>query len=107
VDIELVGLMKIVEIYPLKFIVRSVQKMNKPEQIQKLKELSQLYKVDFDLIDFEALVDKSLTYEENLSILKEKIFKKRTERKSKQIISNIIIGKNGKKRKRTNKKMVQ
>lgn len=40
-------------------------KMNKKEQIRNLKKVADTYKVDFDLIDFDALVDDTLTYEEN------------------------------------------
>lgn len=43
--------------------------MDKQEQIAKFKEMCKFYKVDFDLLDFEAQVDSSLSFEEN----KEKI----------------------------------
>ena len=39
--------------------------MDKPEQIAKFKEMCKLFKVDTDLLDFEAEVDGSLTYDEN------------------------------------------
>jgi len=43
--------------------------MIKSEQIRHLKEICQTYKVPDDLLDFEALTDSKLTYEENKSIL--------------------------------------
>ena len=37
--------------------------MKKKEQIKNLKKLSEKYGVSWDLIDFEALVDDTLEYE--------------------------------------------
>jgi len=47
--------------------------MKKEEQIRNLKKLCKQYKVETDLYDFEAMVDSSLTYEENKAIISEDI----------------------------------
>lgn len=47
--------------------------MEKEKQIIKLKKIAEKYNVETDLIDFEALVDGDLTYEENESIMTEEI----------------------------------
>ena len=39
--------------------------MDKPEQITKFKEMCKLFKVDADLLDFEAEIDSTLSYDEN------------------------------------------
>jgi hypothetical protein len=43
--------------------------MKKSEQIRHLKEICETYKVPFDLIDFNAMVDSKLHYDENKTIL--------------------------------------
>jgi hypothetical protein len=43
--------------------------MVKSEQIRHLKEICETYKVPFDLIDFNALVDEKLQYDENKNLL--------------------------------------
>ena len=43
--------------------------MIKSEQIRHLKEIATTYKVPNDLIDFEALVDSKLSYDENKSLI--------------------------------------
>lgn len=43
--------------------------MKKEEQIRNLKKICSSYSVPFDLIDFGAMVDEKLQYEENKSIL--------------------------------------
>lgn len=50
------------------------RKMSKKKQIEKLKEFAKKF-VEVDKIDFESIVDGSLTYEENLEIVKEYIRK--------------------------------
>lgn len=47
--------------------------MKKKEQIRNLKKIAKSYKVETDIIDFEALVDSKLSYDENKAILIEMI----------------------------------
>ena len=50
------------------------KKLSKGEMIEKLKEFAKKY-VNVDLIDFNSIVDSSLSYEENLERIKEEIKK--------------------------------
>lgn len=43
--------------------------MNKQEQIKKFKGLAEKYGVEWDTIDFDAIVDNSLEYSENLKVI--------------------------------------
>lgn len=47
--------------------------MEKQQQIAKLKKIAEKYNVEADLYDFEAMVDETLTYEENEAIITEDI----------------------------------
>jgi hypothetical protein len=44
-------------------------KMNKKEQIANLQKLATTYKIPLDILDWESLIDDTLEYSENASII--------------------------------------
>ena len=55
------------------------RKMSKKEMIRRLKKFAEKQGIDTDLIDFEALVDETLTYQENKERIIEEVKKLKPE----------------------------
>lgn len=62
---------KLISNYMKKQTTTKKMVMEKEEQIKKLQEIAVRYGVPIDIYDFEAMLDSSLTFEENKSIIEE------------------------------------